>query len=91
MQQELMQFISWAVQALVTAFAVVLWFNLRDIKSKAELNTADLAGYKLHVAETYITENELSKAIQALSKSVDAIFTALHRIEDKLDNKEDKK
>ncbi|WGS52660.1 hypothetical protein LFL96_31235 [Paraburkholderia sp. D15] len=51
---------------------------------------AELAAYKLHVAETYVTSNELSKAIDALNRAIDAVFGKLDRIEDKLDKKADK-
>ena len=46
--------------------------------------------YKLHVAETYVTGNELSKAIDAFNRSIDAVFAKLDRIEEKLDKKADK-
>jgi hypothetical protein len=44
----------------------------------------------LHVAEAYVTSNELGKAIDAFNRSIDAIFTKLDRIESKVDNKADK-
>lgn len=50
----------------------------------------DLQSYKLHVAETYVTQSDLTKAIDTFSKSVEAVFKKLERIEDKLDNKADK-
>jgi septal ring factor EnvC (AmiA/AmiB activator) len=50
----------------------------------------ELAAYKLHVAETYVTSNELSKAIDSFNRAIDAVFGKLDRIEDKLDKKADK-
>lgn len=57
-----------------------------------QLKTLDseLSAYKLHVAETYVTSNELSKAIDAFNRAIDAVFGKLDRIEDKLDKKADK-
>lgn len=51
---------------------------------------SELSSYKLHVAETYVTSNELSKAIDAFNRAIDAVFGKLDRIEDKLDKKADK-
>ena len=51
---------------------------------------SELSSYKLHVAETYVTSNELSKAIDSFNRAIDAVFGKLDRIEDKLDKKADK-
>ncbi|MEJ7745350.1 MAG: hypothetical protein WKF61_01055 [Luteimonas sp.] len=45
----------------------------------AAVLTADLAAYKLHVAETYMT-----------SKAMESMLAKLDRIEDKLDKKQDR-
>jgi hypothetical protein len=78
------------VAILVTPFAYVLWGNFKAVKAMAEKTKDDLADYKLHAAETYSTKNDLGKAIEQFSRSIDAVFAKLERIEDKLDSKADK-
>lgn len=50
----------------------------------------NIADFKLNVAQNYVTHNDLSKAIEAFNRSIDAVFKKLERIEDKLDSKADK-
>lgn len=78
------------IQLLVTALAIVLWRQLVDVKRAGEFTARELAEYKTHVAETYITSNELSKAVDSLNRAIDAVFKKLERIDEKLDRKADK-
>ncbi len=80
----------WAVQALLAGFCVVMWTNFRDVKATGEANAKALADHKLHSAETYVTQSDLGKAIDAFNRSIDAVFAKLDRIEQKLDGKQDK-
>lgn len=82
--------IFWAIQALLAGFGAVLWVSFRDVKATGEANAKALADHKLHAAETYVTKSDLSKAIDAFNRSIDAVFMKLDRIEGKLDNKMDK-
>jgi hypothetical protein len=50
----------------------------------------DLAAFKLHCAETYVTSSALEKAIDRFSESINAVFKKLERIDEKLDSKADK-
>lgn len=77
-------------QLLVIAIGTMLWFHYRDLKSKVEGVAVDLAQYKTHIAETHVTQAELMRALETLSRSIQDIFKKLDRIEDKLDNKQDK-
>jgi hypothetical protein len=78
------------VEFLAAPFAIVLWWNFRSVKAMAEKTKEELAAYKLHAAETFSTKNDLGKAIEQFSRSIDAVFAKLERIEDKLDGKADK-
>jgi hypothetical protein len=73
-----------------TGAGTVVWWMFRSLAARVDNNERDLAAYKLHVAEAYVTSNELGKAIDAFNRSIDAIFTKLDRIESKVDNKADK-
>lgn len=87
---ELEKLILYALQVIAGAFCSVLWFNFRLLLAKADATAADLAAHKIHIAERYVTRNDLTKAVEAFNRSVDAIVTKLVRIEDKLDKKQDK-
>ncbi len=50
-----------------------------------------LADHKLHVAETYVPNTQMQKAIDAFNDAIKAVFAKLERIDDKLDAKADKK
>ncbi|MDE1139991.1 hypothetical protein [Paraburkholderia tropica] len=76
--------------AIATAFGTVAWWAVRSVHARQNDFEKDLAAYKLHVAETYVTSNELGKAIDAFNRSIDAVFAKLERIEGKLDTKADK-
>lgn len=84
------QALLWLLQFLVAGFCTVLWFNYRDLKNKSETTAKELAQYQLHIAENYVTQSELAKAIESLIKSIDAVFAKLERIDTKLDHKQDK-
>jgi hypothetical protein len=78
------------VEGLIGLIMIVVWWNFKELKKQVDGIQDDQARYKLHVAEHYVTQNDLSKAIDALSRAIDAIFKKLDRIEDKLDLKADK-
>jgi hypothetical protein len=94
MDPVLQQIIIYAVQAIVVGFCTVIWFSYRDMKAKLEEQQKDVAAYKLHVAEHYVTQNVLSKALEGLTASLEKFDTSmgnrLDRIENKLDSKQDK-
>jgi hypothetical protein len=76
--------------AVATAVGSVAFWMFRSLVARVETLEKDLGAYKLHVAEIYVTSNELSKAVDAFNRSIDAVFAKLERIENKLDTKADK-
>ncbi|MEL6237023.1 MAG: hypothetical protein AAFO57_00140 [Pseudomonadota bacterium] len=64
--------------------------KLREHDEALQRRSDELSAYKLHVAEHYVTTNELSKAIDALNETIKAVFQRFDRLESKLDNKADK-
>jgi hypothetical protein len=73
-----------------TAAGTVVWWVFRGVAARVTDLEKDLAAFKLHVAEAYVTGNELSKAIDTFNRAIDAVFVKLDRIEEKLDKKADK-
>jgi len=78
------------IELLVTALATILFWNFKVLKAELreeviarEGVNRDLQDYKLHVAETYASNSDLHKFVEA-------VFNKLERIEDKIDKKADK-
>lgn len=72
--------------------SVIADFKARhDAHERAAQDSREkLHEFRLHVAETYTTKDELSRAVESLERSFKAVFEKLDRIEDKLDRKADK-
>lgn len=83
-----------ALQGITSAFCVILWSILNNIRTKADKTSDDLATYKVHVAETYASSAELREALAAINRSFEAysskLDARLDRIESKIDKKADK-
>lgn len=90
MDADFPKFLMWGLQALAAGLWAVLWINFRDVKAAAEANAKELADHKLHSAINYVTQSDLTRAIDALSRGIDAVFKKLDRIEEKIDQKQDK-
>lgn len=87
----------------------VLWFlyksvrdDARAAKAQAEAIRGELANYKLYVAEHYVTQNDLTKAVSDLNKTIDRLIEAVNqssretrdsigKLQDRLDEKADKR
>lgn len=74
----------WIVQAVITAFAIVIWFLFRDLKGKIDKIQEDFLNYKTHVAENFITQPQLARAIEALNKTIEGVASGVARIEERL-------
>lgn len=86
MDQETFRNLLTVIQIVGGAFCFILYRAYLGVAEKWQRAdranqeiSADLAAYKLHVAETYLT-----------SKAMESVLAKLDRIEDKLDKKQDK-
>lgn len=86
---------------VLTAFCSVLWFLFLSVRADARKALDQLAAYKLHVAETYVTQDSLTKAIDGLNQAIgrlidtvrgdgEATRSALSEIHRRIDGKADK-
>lgn len=64
--------------------------KIRSHDEAIQRRADDLAAFKLHCAETFVTSSALEKAIDRFSESINAVFKKLERIDEKLDGKADK-
>ena len=86
--------------AATGVFAVLGWVLKRSVSQldkkieahdEAIQKRADeLAAFKLHAAESYVTNSALEKAIDRFSAAIDAVYKKLERIDYRLAEKQDK-
>jgi len=64
--------------------------DIDEQKKKNDETERQLVAHRLHVAENYVTNAELAKAIEGMNKSFTEAFNKLDRISERLDSKADK-
>jgi hypothetical protein len=71
---------------LASGAGTVLWFLFQGVKidaeaakSAADALKTDLANYKLYVAEHYVTQNDLTKAISSLERSIERLIDTVDK------------
>lgn len=64
----------------------ILWFLFKSVRDDARAAKAEgealkiqFGDYKLYVAEHYVTQNELTKSMASLEKSIDRLIDAVDR------------
>ncbi|PRP68678.1 hypothetical protein BUE93_21050 [Chromobacterium amazonense] len=84
-----------------SAVGAIAWYLYRRLQGQVdrhgELHSketadlrAELSAHRLHVAEHYVTDTVLTKALDSLNDTIRAVFKKLDRIDEKLDRKADK-
>lgn len=77
------------IQGLLGAFGVVLWYLYTEQNKKINALTMDQLNYKVHVAETYVTSGQLTKAVENLNKTLENVSSGIIRVEQRLNNQID--
>lgn len=83
MNTDTLGLIGLIADVLILPFGTILWFIIRRAIEDISLLERNLAEYKTHVAEHYVTDNDFKSMSSAL-------FQKLDRIEEKIDRKADK-
>lgn len=81
--------IVWIVQGLIAIVLTVGAWMFRDVKMTAEKTKDEFLAYKTHVAERYVSSDQLTKTIDNLYKTLDNVAGAVSRIETRLNNQAD--
>lgn len=76
--------------AAATAALSVAGWAFRTMHGRIGELEKDVAGHKLHCAETFVTNSALEKAIDRFSTAIDAVYKKLEKIDDRLAEKADK-
>lgn len=93
---------------LASGAGSILWYlylsvrsDVKEARDLTEQTIKDLANYKLHVAERYATQGDLTKSIDALNKTIESlsrgienmmtqVSSKLDRLDNRLERKADK-
>lgn len=73
--------------AVASGVGAVAFWMFRSLVARVDANEKELASFKLHVAETYVTDSALEKAIDRFSQSIDAVFRKLEQMDEKFDRR----
>lgn len=80
---------------LVQALGGAWCWHLYNRQGKAEDTvtqlTKELADHKLHTSETYMTKTEMTRAFDAIHRSLESLNTSMTQRFDKVDEKLDRK
>jgi len=76
---------------VATGVGAVAFWMFRSLVGRVESNAKELAAFKLHAAETYVTNSALEKAIDRFSAAIDAVFKKLESMDEKFDRRLDSK
>ena len=78
--------------SIVSGLLAVLWgvlaWNFQRLQSKADVTEKDLQAYKTLVATTYVTDGQLTKALDALNNNIKTVLQTVNKIEERLYTKE---
>lgn len=81
--------ITWeqVVTLLGTGGAIVgIWYRLQSqVTANKAHHDSDLAKYKLHIAETYVTKAGMSEQTAQIMKAIDGVGVKIDRTNDRLD------
>ncbi|MGZ8888064.1 MAG: hypothetical protein ACXW1D_00745 [Halobacteriota archaeon] len=74
----------WIIQSLIGLSLAVGGFLYKDLKAKVDKTQEDFLMYKTHVSEVYATQPQLTRAIEAVGKTIDGVAATVGRIEERL-------
>ena len=78
----------WAVQLLVGVLLAVLAWNFRKVEAKADATEKEFAAFRTRVAETYVSDNDLTRALSSINQNIQTVITTVARVEERLYAKE---
>ena len=64
--------------------------SCKELDEKNDAHVAELAAYKLEVANNYVRNGDLKSFEERIEKLINAVFTKLDKIQDSLANKADR-
>lgn len=65
--------------AVATAVGTVAFWIFRSLVARVDSLEKDAANYKLYVAEHYATQNDLTKAVASLERTIERLIEAVNQ------------
>lgn len=65
--------------AVASGVGAVAFWMLRSLVARVDAGEKDLAAHKLYVAEHYVTQTELTKAVGSLERSIERLIEAVNQ------------
>jgi len=91
MEMEALKWVLGILQVLVTAWCWHIYSQLgKSLDANVKIEK-ELSDHKLHTAETYMTKTELSRAFDAINRSIETLGQSISQRFDKMDEKLDRK
>lgn len=77
------------IQIVIGLAFTVFGFMYKELKNKVDKTHEDFLVYRTHVAERYVSVDQLTKAIENLNSTINSVASAVTRIEGRLNNQLD--
>ena len=91
---ETLKIVLGLLQLLITAWCWHIYSELGKTKEANDKVEKELADHKLHTSENYMTKTEVSRAFDAITRSIETLGNSItqrfDKVEEKLDRKADK-
>jgi hypothetical protein len=91
---EILKYAIGLIQLLMSAWCYHMYNEIGKAKDATSRVEKELADHKLHTSETYMTKTEVSRAFDAISRSIESLGQSMgqrfDKMEEKLDRKADK-
>lgn len=91
MEMEALKYVLGLLQILVSAWCWHMYTELGKAKELTAKLHDDLAAHKLHTSESYMTKTELTRAFDAINRTLETLATTMNQRFDKMDEKLDRK
>lgn len=75
--------------AIITVAFTVVGFFYKKLDNRAEKTHEAFMEYKVHVAETFVTTDQLTRALDNLNRSIETVAGTVQRIENRLNHQSD--
>lgn len=91
---EVLKIVLGLLQVVITAWCWHIYSQVGKAQEANDKLEKELADHKLHTSENYMTKTELSRAFDAITRSIETLGNSItqrfDKVEEKLDRKADK-
>jgi predicted nucleic acid-binding Zn-ribbon protein len=88
---EVLKYALGLIQLLMSAWCWHMYNEIGKAKEATSKLEKELSDHKLHTSETYMTKTELSRAFDAIARSIEVLGQSMEARFERLDQKLDRK